>query len=55
MRDTTGREFQTTHAKLSMRIRLVREWVCECSSSGGEREEVVFSNGNGDKPRLGQL
>lgn len=43
------------YAKLSMGIRPVREWMCERSTSRGEREEVVFSSGNGYEPRLGQL
>jgi len=54
MRDTVRRELQMAHAKLPMRICLVREWVCERSPGGSKREEVVFSDGNGDEPRLGQ-
>ena len=54
MRDTVRRKFQMAHAKLPMRIRLVREWVCERSPGGSKRKEVVFSDGNGDEPRLGQ-
>jgi len=54
MRDTTSREFQMAHAKLSVRIPIVREWVCECSPGRCEHKEVVFSNGNGGEPRPGQ-
>lgn len=39
------------HAKLSMGIRPVRERMCERSTGRGEREELVFSSGNGDEPR----
>ena len=54
MQGAICREFQMAHAKLSIGIRLVREWVCKRSSVRSERKKVMFSSGNGDKSRFGE-
>ena len=50
MRGTSLSEFQVAHAKLSTGICFVGKWVCERSSVGSKREQVMISNRNGDEP-----